>query len=81
MRRITPWSWIDDNAGTAVKFYKAIPRNEETRHQNKKSARIKKLGGKICVGKTAVPEMGFFAICEDTEGNTFAIWERSEKTK
>lgn len=45
------------------------------------AAKIKKLGGKICMGKTAVPEMGFFAICEDTEGNTFAIWERSEKTK
>ena len=42
-------------------------------------ARIKKLGGKICVEKTAVPEMGFFAVCEDTEGNVFAIWEMAHK--
>ena len=39
------------------------------------AAQIEKLGGKICMAKTAVPQMGYFAICQDTEGNTFAIWE------
>jgi predicted enzyme related to lactoylglutathione lyase len=36
-------------------------------------------GGEICQSKTAVPKMGYFAICEDTEGNTFALWEMNER--
>ncbi len=44
-------------------------------------AKVEKLGGKVCMPKTAVPQMGYFAICEDTEKNTFAIWEASMKAK
>jgi predicted enzyme related to lactoylglutathione lyase len=42
------------------------------------AAKVEQLGGKICVHKTAVANMGFFAICQDTENNTFAVWEKSE---
>jgi len=45
------------------------------------AAKAKKLGGKICMEKTAVPEMGYFVVCQDTENNTFALWERNEKAK
>ena len=38
-------------------------------------AKVQKLGGLVCKGKTAVPQMGYFAICRDTEGNEFALWE------
>jgi predicted enzyme related to lactoylglutathione lyase len=48
---------------------------------SKAAAKVEKLGGKICKPKTAVPQMGYFVVCEDTEGNTFALWERSEKAK
>jgi hypothetical protein len=41
----------------------------------KHMAKIKKLGGDVCVPKTAVPGMGFFAVCKDPENNTFALWE------
>jgi len=44
-------------------------------------AKVTKLGGKICVPKSPVPSMGYFAVCEDTEGNVFALWERNEKAK
>ena len=44
-------------------------------------AKVRKLGGKACVPKTAVMQMGYFAVCKDTEGNTFALWERNEKAK
>jgi predicted enzyme related to lactoylglutathione lyase len=44
-------------------------------------AKVKKLGGKICMPKTAVPKMGYFAVCQDTENNSFALWERSDKAK
>jgi len=47
----------------------------------KAAAKVEKLGGKICKEKTAVPQMGYFAICQDTESNTFALWERNEKAK
>lgn len=44
-------------------------------------ARIRKLGGSICKPKTAVPQMGYFAIAEDTEGNSFAVWEINPKAR
>ncbi len=44
-------------------------------------AKVVKLGGAICKAKTAVPQMGYFAICTDTEGNTFALWEVNPKAK
>ena len=47
----------------------------------KAMAKVKKLGGTVCVPKTAVPEMGYFAICQDTEKNTFAVWEINRKAK
>jgi uncharacterized protein len=47
----------------------------------KSAARVEKLGGKVCVPKTAVPQMGYFAICQDTENNTFAIWEMNDSAK
>jgi len=43
--------------------------------------KIAKLGGKICMPKTAVPQMGYFAVCHDTEGNTFGIWESDPSAK
>lgn len=43
--------------------------------------KVQKLGGKVCTPKTAVPQMGYFVICQDTENNSFALWERNEKAK
>lgn len=47
----------------------------------KAAAKVEKLGGTVCKPKTAVPGMGYFAICLDTEGNTFALWEMNERAK
>ena len=47
----------------------------------KSMAKVEKLGGRICRPKTAVPGMGYFAICQDTEDNTFALWEINRKAK
>jgi len=44
-------------------------------------AKVEKLGGKVCAPKAAVPQMGYFTVCQDTEGNTFALWERNDKAK
>lgn len=39
--------------------------------------KVEKLGGKICMPRTAVPHLGHFIVCLDTEGNMFALWERN----
>jgi len=46
---------------------------------DKAMAKVKKLGGTVCAGKTAVPGMGYFAICADQEENVFALWEPNER--
>jgi len=45
------------------------------------AAKVEKLGGKICMPKTTVPQMGYFAVCQDTENNAFGIWEQNENAK
>ncbi len=39
------------------------------------SMNVQKLGGKVIVPKTAVPKMGYFSVCLDTENNIFGLWE------
>ena len=48
---------------------------------DKAAAKVEKLGGKICLPKTAVPQMGYFAICQDTENNSFGLWEINRNAK
>jgi predicted enzyme related to lactoylglutathione lyase len=45
------------------------------------SSKVEKLGGKVFASKHAVPGMGYFALCSDTENNVFAIWESNESAK
>lgn len=42
------------------------------------SKKVESLGGKVKVPKTEVSNMGWFAICTDTENNTFGLWEAKE---
>jgi hypothetical protein len=39
--------------------------------------KVVKLGGKVVMPKTPVPEMGAFVWVTDTEGNAFALWENA----
>lgn len=61
--------------GHTITTYILVP--SVTKHM----AKVKKLGGAICRPKTAVPGMGYFAVCQDPENNTFAIWEMNPKAK
>jgi uncharacterized protein len=38
------------------------------------TARIVAEGGKVITDKAAVPNMGWFAVCEDTEGNRIGLF-------
>ena len=44
-------------------------------------AKITEAGGKILQPKQAVPGVGYFAYCQDTEGNTFGIMEEDTSAK
>jgi predicted enzyme related to lactoylglutathione lyase len=39
------------------------------------SKKVTSLGGQIVVQKTEIPDMGWFAVAKDPEGNTFGIFE------
>lgn len=45
------------------------------------SARVAQLGGQVKMPKTAIPGLGYFAICIDTGNNAFAIWETDSTAK
>lgn len=45
------------------------------------SSKVERLGGKVVVPKTAIPRMGYYAVCLDTENNSFGIFEPSENVK
>jgi uncharacterized protein len=45
------------------------------------SAKVEHLGGKVITQKMPVPGMGYFAICTDTENNSFDIYEPDETAK
>jgi predicted enzyme related to lactoylglutathione lyase len=45
------------------------------------SSKAEKLGGKVVVPKTVVPGMGYYAVCVDTENNSFGIFESNENAK
>ncbi len=38
------------------------------------AANVKHKGGKVLQDKTAIPGMGWYAICEDTEGNRIGLF-------
>jgi uncharacterized protein len=38
------------------------------------TARVVEKGGRVLQGKTPIPAMGWFATCQDTEGNRFGLF-------
>jgi uncharacterized protein len=45
------------------------------------SSKVQQLGGKVVYPKMAIPKMGYFAGCLDTEGNSFGIFEYNASAK
>ena len=39
------------------------------------TAKVEKLGGQVLQPKMPVPGWGYLAMCLDTEGNTFGLWQ------
>jgi uncharacterized protein len=51
----------------------------DVRSVDEYSSKVGRLGGKIVVPKMPVKGMGYFAVCLDTENNTFGIWETNSE--
>jgi predicted enzyme related to lactoylglutathione lyase len=45
------------------------------------SEKVDALGGKVLVPKMAVTKAGYYALCMDTEGNAFGLWEDDPQAK
>ena len=45
------------------------------------SKKVAEKGGELIIPKMAIPGIGWFAQCTDTEGNVFGIIEMDEKAK
>ena len=45
------------------------------------SKTVQDKGGKVLMPKSPIPGMGWFASCQDTEGNTFGIIEEDRTAK
>ena len=41
------------------------------------ASRVTRLGGSMIMPKTLVPGYGYLAICTDTEGNAFGLWQEN----
>jgi len=39
------------------------------------SQKVRELGGKVLQDKMPVPGWGYLALCQDTEGNNFGLWQ------
>ena len=44
---------------------------------NRAAAKVEKLGGKVCMPKTAVPGMGYFAVCLESEGKIIVLIQQT----
>jgi hypothetical protein len=44
-------------------------------------AAVLKAGGKNVMPKTPIPSIGYFAYCEDTEGNVFGVMQMDANAK
>ena len=44
-------------------------------------AKVEKLGGKVIQSKMTVPGWGYLAICFDTEGNMFGLWQEDKNAR
>ncbi len=44
-------------------------------------SRVKQLGGKVVMPRTAVPGWGYLAVCFDTEDNMFGLWQEDRSAK
>jgi uncharacterized protein len=65
---------------------RAMPQQQITNFIDVKSvdeylSKVEKLGGKVVVPKTVVPGMGYYAVCVDTENNSFGIFESNENSR
>ena len=61
--------------GQAIINYYTVPSIDEALQK------VQSLGGKVTVPKAAIPHVGYNALCSDTEGNSFGLWENDRNAR
>jgi uncharacterized protein len=64
-----------DRPEEPITIYVDVPSVEEY------AKRVVEFGGSLAVGKTAVPGLGYYVVCRDTERNMFGLWESDPKAR
>jgi len=61
----------DQSAGHEMRLYIEVDSIDQA------LPRIESLGGKVTMGKTEITGQGWYAVFDDTEGNTLALYENA----
>ena len=71
------------NGGLSKRGNEGMPNMNtiDVKSVEKYSKKIQDSGGKVLMPKMAIPKVGWFAACQDTEGNSFGIIEFDKKAK
>ena len=81
MPRVVHFEVAVDNPDRAQKFYTRVVNTVDVPSVDEFTGKVTKSGGKVVAPKMAIPGMGYVAYCQDTEGNTFGIFQMDEKAK
>ena len=66
---------LDGNKGIGGGLGKRGDPSQRITSYEKYSKKVEELGGTLVQPKMTVPGWGYLAICIDTEGNTFGLWQ------
>lgn len=66
---------IDGGLGKRTKKGDSTTNTIEVDSVDEYAIKVKKCGGKIIEPKSTIPGVGYFVLCEDSEGNPFGIIE------
>ena len=60
---------LREDPGQQITMYAGVSSVDEY------AEKVEALGGKVVTPKMTVPGFGYLAVCVDTEGNTFGLWQ------
>ncbi len=76
-----PEPGIDGGLSKRTPQNPALVNNIGVKSVDESSEDIKRNGGKVLVPKAPIPGVGYFAVCVDTESNTFGIFQDDTTAK
>ncbi|HEV8340207.1 MAG TPA: VOC family protein [bacterium] len=78
---VAPEPGIDGGISKRTEQNPALQNSIGVKSVAESSIDVTRNGGKVLVPKAAIPGVGWFAVCMDTEGNTFGLFEDDKTAK